>query len=202
MAAQQILIKNLTNNPLPVSAVFSRDRQIQVILKPLAQLDVSHVASYQEIENNVELANLQSKGLLQLSSSRIGADAQVISGPMPLAIKMRGAGNVVGANTQTVGFQVVDASGQPIPINALVEMTVFSNANMSTASGTATLATATDGTIVSGSGTAALKVLTSAAGKFTCTLTDAVDETVYMGCKNTFGGPLLDCQDSDSVTFS
>lgn len=106
-----------------------------------------------------------------------------------------------GGTTQTVGLQLNDQDGSALAAQHLLTFGGYADANGSAAAN-GTLATATAGTIISGSGTAELKVLTDAAGKFTCTLTNAVDEAVHLIAGPTIGSPILDCRDSDSVTFS
>lgn len=71
-----------------------------------------------------------------------------------------------------------------------------------TNAGTATIATATVGTLLAGSGTHTLVVRGSALGVFTATLTDAADEAVYLVGEKlaTSGGNVS--SDIDSVTFS
>jgi hypothetical protein len=107
-----------------------------------------------------------------------------------------------GGTTQTVGLQLKDASGNPVAQEITLEFAVFNDAELSIPAINAILSTATSGVIVAGDGTAALKIKTDAMGLFECTLTDAVDETVYLGCSMTFGSPMVDCQSNDSVTFS
>lgn len=107
-----------------------------------------------------------------------------------------------GGTTQSVGFQLKDINGNNVALATLADFAVFDEADLVTPATNATLDTASAGTIVGGAGTAALKVKTDANGKFTCTLTDLVDETVHMSTAPTFGSPILDCNEIDSVQFS
>lgn len=106
-----------------------------------------------------------------------------------------------GGTTAAVGFQLQDVEGNDVAEVVTVRFGVYDDLGGDTAAN-ATLNTATDGTILSGAGTAELVVRTSATGGFACTLTDASDETVYLLCSACPGSPPLDCRDSDSVEFS
>lgn len=126
--------------------------------------------------------------------------AEVSGGP--LIVDMEDAADVTGGGTtRVVGFQV-KMGVTPLTSPVLVEFAVFDDDKFSVPAVSAVLGTATVGTIIAGEGTAALKVLTDATGSFRCTLTDPSDEAVYIACSSTFGGPAVDCRDTDSVTFS
>jgi len=113
-------------------------------------------------------------------------------------VAMLDAPNVGGGGTTvTVGFQIL---GVTTPM--LAEFAVFDDANYSIPATNATLNTAAVGTIVAGAGGPALKVLTDASGAFRVTLTDLADETVFLACFETPGGPVLVGSKTDSVTFS
>lgn len=108
-----------------------------------------------------------------------------------------------GGTTAVVGLQLKDAAGRNVERAVKLTFGVYDDADADGAASNATLATATAGSIVSGGGTAELVILTSATGKFTCTLTDASDETVYLAAGlATPGGALADCMDRESVAFS
>lgn len=108
-----------------------------------------------------------------------------------------------GGTTAVTGFQLVDQAGNNVERAVKVGFGVYDDANGVTPGVNATLDTATAGSIVAGAGTAELEVITDATGKFTCTLTDAVDELVYlMGTQPAVGAPPLDNTDRESVTFS
>lgn len=107
-----------------------------------------------------------------------------------------------GGTTGSVEFQITDFAGDNIDGEKILELAVFDDIGLATPAANATLDTAANGTILGGAGTAALKVQTDATGKFKCTLTDLIDETVYLGCSPSFGSPLIDCREIDSVTFS
>lgn len=107
-----------------------------------------------------------------------------------------------GATTTTAGFQLRNVKGDDLALQTVVEFAVFDDSGLATPASNATLDTATAGTILSGGGSSALKVETDSTGKFTCTLTNTVDESVFLACNQTFGGPLTDCREIDQVTFS
>lgn len=107
-----------------------------------------------------------------------------------------------GANTATVSLQILDEDGLPVNAETLFELNVYSDANKALPNANATLGGATIGTIAAGTGTPAIKAKTSAAGLFSCTLTNLIDETVHLACDSTAGGPDLDCRISASVTFT
>lgn len=108
-----------------------------------------------------------------------------------------------GGTTATTGFQLRDNGGNPIAKAMKVGFGVYDDVNGVTPGANATLDTATAGSILSGAGTAELEVLTDATGKFTCTLTDAADETVQLiGAPAANGGPAVDATDREAVTFS
>jgi hypothetical protein len=120
-----------------------------------------------------------------------------------LKVKLIDAANVTGGGTtQTVGFSLTDINDVPIKLQTPVEFAVFNEQWGVTPATSAVLGTAVKGTILGGDGTAALKVLTDANGEFTCTLTDVVDETVWVGCSQSFMSPSLICLSKDSITFS
>ena len=112
-----------------------------------------------------------------------------------------------GGTTGSVGFQVTDFAGDPLAEKVILELGVYDEAvgdatKPGAAAGTATLGTAASGLILDGAGTAAIVVETDATGRFDCTLTDAVDETVILACSPARGSCVIDCRQLDSVTFS
>jgi hypothetical protein len=130
-------------------------------------------------------------------------DAQIAMLHSVVKVQMIDAPNVTGGGTTvTVGFNLTNINDIALGLGALVEMAVFQDIDLSIPAVNATLDTASKGTIVAGAASAALKVKTNSSGEFACTLTDLVDETVYLACSPTFGGPALICLSKDSVTFS
>ncbi len=128
---------------------------------------------------------------------------ELVGGGLDIVVKMDDAPDVTGGGTTTsVGFQLRDAASRNLALQTVLEFGVFDDAVLATPAAAATLDTAAQGTIVGGAGTAALKVQTDANGRFSCTLTDAADETVWLGCSPSFGSPIVDCKDIDAVTFS
>jgi len=107
-----------------------------------------------------------------------------------------------GGTTVTVGFRLVNINDIPVKMQTTLEFAVFQDQWGTTPASVAILDTATNGTILAGAATAALKVLTDVSGEFTCTLTDTIDETVWLGCSQSFMSPVIICLSKDSVTFS
>lgn len=108
-----------------------------------------------------------------------------------------------GATESDIEGRIVDQYGLPIAEERLVHVGVFDDAICETAAVNATLDTAAKGSIEAGGGSAELLVKTSTDGEFACTLTDAVDETVYLAAKGGgYGQGVLDGQDVGSVEFS
>ncbi len=108
-----------------------------------------------------------------------------------------------GGTTRLVGFQLRNVKGDKLALSIVLEFAAFDEAGLVTPAVNATLDdVGTVGTILSGDGTAALKVRTDAKGKFTCTLTDLTDEQISLGSSPSFGSSLLDCREIDQVTFS
>lgn len=112
-----------------------------------------------------------------------------------------------GGTTGPVGFQVTDFAGDDLAEKVILELGVYDEASgdatkPGAAAAAATLNTATSGLILDGAGSAAIVVETDATGRFDCTLTDAVDETVILACRSARGSSVLDCRELDSVTFS
>ena len=130
-------------------------------------------------------------------------DAQIAMLNSLIKVRMIDAPDVSGGGTtQVVGFSITNMNDIPFAMPVLVELAVFDDSDVSNFALNASLDTATKGTILGGAGTAALKVKTDANGEFECTLSDLVDETVYLACSPTFGSPSLICLSKDSVTFS
>lgn len=107
-----------------------------------------------------------------------------------------------GTTRAGVGFQIKDYKGDVVAEEVLLAFGVYDDEELVTTATTAVLNTASAGTILSGAASASLVVKTNAVGLFTCTLTDTADETVYMGCGPVAGSPIVDCRDTDAVTFS
>lgn len=108
-----------------------------------------------------------------------------------------------GGTTTPIGFQLQDGAGNPVSEVVTLKLDVFSDSTLQTADASGDIGTATAGTIVSGGDSGDLIVTTSATGKFTATLTNAQDETVYVAAgplEN--GSPILDCSSVAAVTFA
>lgn len=108
-----------------------------------------------------------------------------------------------GGTTAVTGFQLKDQTGANVAAAVIVGFGAYADTNGAATSTGGALDTATAGTVVSGGGTAELVVLTSATGKFTATLTDALDEEVFLiPSQAIIGGVPVDATDRESVTFS
>ena len=207
MAITSIKIKNLTGNQLALSVFFSLRRQIQQTIAVGASFEVSSLATLDELNRNPEIRALLDATPPQIEIVVVGGaddiDELFIDSGEIVNVKMDTAADATGgATTTTVGLQLQNAQGENLALQTVVEFGVFDDAVLATPAVAATLDTETEGTIVGGAGTAALKIRTAANGRFTCTLTDAVDETVWLGCSPSFGSPIVDCRDIDAVTFS
>ena len=122
-----------------------------------------------------------------------------------LNVEMVDAADVGGGGTTViVGFNVTDWRGNAIAEEVVLLFGAFDDEDLQTAAVNATLDdTGTVGSILSGDGTAALVVKTDATGQFRCTLTDLVDETVWLSAgKDAYGGRLIDHRSKDSVAFA
>lgn len=107
-----------------------------------------------------------------------------------------------GGTTAVVGLQVKTLDGVALEKACVLTFGVYDDTNGVTAGAHATLDTATAGTILGGAGTNVLTVVTDSHGKFTCTMTNASDETVYLKAGTRVGSIMADISDVDSVTFS
>jgi hypothetical protein len=141
------------------------------------------------------------------NQGNLPAEAAQALGALPQAtpkIDVDDTADVTGGGTTAVtGFQLKDQNGQLIKRAVKCGFGVFDDVNGVTPSVAATLDTATAGSIIAGAASNALTVLTDANGKFTCTLTNATDETnTLMGTQPTTGAPPLECEDREDVTFS
>lgn len=111
-----------------------------------------------------------------------------------------GAATVVAG----VGFTLKDAAGNTVAIAERLGIAVYDDANYQQPSTTAYLDTATTGSIVAGSGTSHIEVLT-AGGVFACSarIPVAATRTVYFKTFMVAGGTrVIDTSDSDAVNFT
>jgi len=109
-----------------------------------------------------------------------------------------------GANTVAAeGYDLKEIDGSTdANVAPQMYMGVYSDVACTVPSATGTLATAAKGTIDSGSGTNLIKCTPDATGEFSVTLTDTVDETVYLKAWPVAGDYLIDSSDSHSNTFT
>lgn len=121
--------------------------------------------------------------------SNYGSDEVIVYGEVeaidrpPIVLEMKTpADAAAGVDTVAAeGFQLRDLSGNAAPISTMeFYLGVFDDSGFTTLATNATLDTAAAGTIVSGGGTHLLVVTPSATGEVSVTLTDTVDETVYL----------------------
>lgn len=200
----RLFITNLRPVTFSLDVQLETGNSLRLLFAPLERKDVTGLATVDELEDNALLAQLISSGKLsvetQAANAITGATATLLG---QLAVLMDETDDVTGGGTtQTVGFQLVDAQGAPVNASLLLEMAVFDDSDLASPSVNATLGSPAEGTLVGGLNTAAIKVRTDATGRFSCTLTDATDETVYVACSPTFGGASVDCRDVDSIAFS
>jgi len=156
-----------------------------------------------------ELKAFKDRGLINYSTAEDTSipddfeDTQIAMLHSVVKTKLIDAPNVTaGGTTVAVGFSLTNINDIAMPLQVPVEFAVFDEQYGVTPAVNATLNTATKGTILAGAGTAALKILTDVNGEFACTLTDLVDETVWLGCSQSFMSPAIICLSKDSVTFS
>ena len=156
-----------------------------------------------------ELEDLKNRGLITYSTTEDDdvpdefEDTQLAMLHSLIKARMIDAPNVTGGGTTvTVGFQLTNINDVPVKLQVPVEFAAFDEQYGVVPAASAVLSVPTKGTILDGSGTAALKVLTNASGEFACTLTDLVDETVWLGCSQSFMSPAIICLSKDSVAFS
>lgn len=196
-------ITNLRNVTFSLDIALEGHDTLRVLLPPLGTVEVTGRATKDQLEDNPQLLALVAAGKITLAFDSTTSAGSLIAAPKLLAVKWDVSADVTGGGTtRAVGFQVIDDQGAPFLGAVLVEVAAFSDAGMTQPSLNATLNTATAGVISAGGGTAALKVVTSTEGRFSCTLTDLMDETIYLSCSSTFGGPVLDCREFDTVAFS
>ena len=108
-----------------------------------------------------------------------------------------------GIGVATVGFKVlVSPGGAAYEEEIILQLGAFDNVDAAgVGAATATLATATKGTILWGSGTSVILVKTNATGEFECQLTNPADETNYLTTAMSFKSPALDSRSMSDVTF-
>jgi len=107
-----------------------------------------------------------------------------------------------GATTTVVGFKLMDLWGSRVLEVRSLALSVFDDAYAATLSPNATFNTATAGTINSGAGSSQVLVTTDASGAFSCTMTNVIDETVYVTCGLSEVSPVLDTKDIAAVIYS
>lgn len=97
-----------------------------------------------------------------------------------------GGGGTTGPGT----VQVNDRAGAAISRAVILRLALSDTqyAGPGDAATTATMGSATTGSILAGSGSNSLVILTSASGAFAATITDSADEVVWISCRSTDGG--------------
>lgn len=154
------------------------------------------------MSESADLAVYRNRGLVKLTFERADQPADSVTAATTVSIRMTDVADVSGSNSTSIGFQLVDASGGEVRSAVLVEIACFDEASMVVPSENAIMGGASAGTIIGGGSSNAMVVRTSANGAFACSLVNPYDSTVYLSCSPTFGGPVIDCQDFESVTFS
>jgi len=102
-----------------------------------------------------------------------------------------------------VTVQLRDApAGDPVALAAYMQLAVFDDVHASVPSVTAVIANATFGTIVSGSGTSATKILTYATGKAVVEVTNAAATTVYVAAAPDFKSPSMTFSDDAQIAYA
>ncbi len=110
-----------------------------------------------------------------------------------------------GATTTVLSFQLRTPDGKALKEVTRLQMAVFTDVQLQTLSGSATLNApiAAGASIITGAGANALEIETNADGFFSITLTDASDGTRRVGTATlAFGSPMLDHRQVAVVLFS
>lgn len=190
-----LTVTNLGTQPRSIDWKFSEDRAVRRLLAPREALDLTGIATLDELQRLPE-----ARALLDAAPPAIAIGPAATG---TLAVLMDDAPDVSGGGTTgTVGFTVQLEGGTPISSPVVLEFAAFDDAEFATPAGAATLDSETAGTILTGAASAALLVATDAAGRFTCILTNPADTTVYLACRQAFGSAPINAESSDSVTFS
>jgi len=151
----------------------------------------------------------RSKQELVVLLSKVGSDV-IVTAELdgvdfdPVVCDVKDIADPVGGVNDSAGegFDILDLEGAAANVAPSMYFGVFSDAACTQLSTTATVHTATTGTIVSGSGTSLAVVTPSAAGVFACTVTDTEDETVYVKAWQHGTKYVVDTSDTSSITFS
>ncbi len=108
------------------------------------------------------------------------------------------AGNVI-----EVLLQLKDPRGEDVAAQRVFEVHV-ADTEYGGDSATATIAAAAVpiGTIISGSGTAAVKVQTDSDGQVALAVTEASAASRYLSARPCYGSPILDARDTATLTFA
>lgn len=122
----------------------------------------------------------------------------------PLICVMKNPGDPAGGvdTMAGVGFDLEDEAGAAAGVDPDMYMGVYSDSDCTTPSTTATLDTATIGTIDEGAGTNLIKVTPSSAGVFVCSVDDTADETVYLKAFPADTSYTIDTASTDDVTYT
>jgi hypothetical protein len=102
MAINQLLIKNLTNAPLPVQAVFERNRQFSQIIGVGKTVDIGATATPDEVSRSSEIQNLITKGKISFTWIQGTSDLT----PLPGIEDLQGK-----STSQTIRFPFVAGAG-------------------------------------------------------------------------------------------
>ncbi|HUX17292.1 MAG TPA: hypothetical protein VMW52_12525 [Phycisphaerae bacterium] len=106
-------------------------------------------------------------------------------------------------NEIEVDLQLVDAKGENLAEELVLEIHV-ADTEYGADSGTATIAAGAgaEGTIISGSGTAAIKAQTDATGLLALKVAEAAAASRFLSSRPCHGSPMLDCRNTCELTFT
>lgn len=107
------------------------------------------------------------------------------------------------ANTIDVQLQLTDAQGNALEEQHVLELHV-SDTTTGGDSATATISAGdgADGDILSGSGTAAVRVKTDANGHVDLKVTETASASRYLICRACYGSPILDARETVTLAFA
>lgn len=122
----------------------------------------------------------------------------------PIVCDMKDIADPAGDATTSAGegFDLLTEAGAAANVNPNMYFGAFDDATCQTPAVNATLNTASTGTIVSGGASNLLVVTPDATGEFACTLTDAVDEVVYMKAWPVGTDYIVDSSDITTCEFT
>ena len=130
---------------------------------------------------------------VQLSPARTAAVVAVEIVNVSLVAAPSGAGAVL------VTAQTRDSAGSGL--QTVLELAAFTDDGCTEPVLACQFSGATQGAILAGTGSPAVKVRTDAAGRFSATLRGTLRTTAHVAAGASFGSPLLDCRERVTVNF-